>query len=389
MGLFFKSKKKRGKKIAIFDIGSSSIAGAYVLLPKNNEEEIPIVLESVRLEIKEAVSKELVDQEKEVVITLKKTAQALLQKKVGKLDEVVCVITTPWCHSLTKKISVSNRKEISITKKMLDDLVTKELQSITKTLDNEHDGSKEIVEKLVTEILIDDVPTDNPIGKDGQFLDLSLSYSYTNKNLIDKANDALLDVFYSTPISFSAFSILTYLMIRDYYPGQESHLILDISGETTDLSVINNGMFSQKYSFPFGKKTLFKHLALSLKIEERDAYELFKLYYQNNLSLTHREKLKKYFEIVEKFWSEELKHCLDTIPKYYKLPNTIFLTIDNDMRNWFFEVFKKTELAQNITLGKKFNIIILDESEMVDKCDLREGCHDPFIMIEAIALSRK
>lgn len=386
MGSFFKSKKN--KIIAIFDVGSSSIGAAYVQLPKN-EEEIPLVLETVRLPIKDIASKETHDLEKEAVLTLKKTAQALLQKRVGRLNEVVCVITTPWSNSETKKINISNKKEISITKKVLNDLIEKELDTIRLKLDEKYEESKEIIEKLITEIVVDDIPTIDPIGKSAQFIDLNLSYSYSNKNFAEKANSVLRDVFYDTPVSFSAFSILTYLMIRDNYEGQESHLILDISGKTTDLSVVNKGNFSQKYSFSLGKKTLLRHLASSLKIEDRDAYELFKLYYQNNLSLTHREKFKIYFEKIEELWSKELSECLNNIPKYYELPKTIFLTIDTDMRNWFFEIFKKTELAGSITLDKKFNIVILDEIEMVNECGLEEGCHDPFIMIEAIALSRK
>lgn len=386
MGSFFKNKKN--KIIAIFDIGSSSIGAAYVRMPKN-EEEVPLVLETVRLPIKDIASKEIPDLEKEAVLTLKKTAQALLQKRAGKLNEVVCVITTPWSNSETQKINISNKKEISITKKVLDDLVRKELNTIKLKLDEKYEENKEIIEKFITEIILDDIPTADPIGKNAQFVDLSLSYSYSNKNFTEKANSVLRDVFYDTPISFSAFSILTYLMIRDTYEGQESHLILDISGKTTDLSVVNKGNFSQKYSFPLGKKTLLRHLALSLKIEDRDAYELFKLYYQNNLSLSHREKFKIYFDKIEELWSKELNECLNNIPKYYELPGTIFLTIDTDMRNWFFEIFKKTKLAGSITLDKKFNIVILDEIEMVNECDLEEGCHDPFIMIEAIALSRK
>jgi cell division ATPase FtsA len=299
-------------------------------------------------------------------------------------------MTTPWISSETKRVSVSKQSKFIVSKKFLGELVDKELSKITQDLKEKFETEREVIEKLIAEVSIDDEPTDNPINEECQFLDLYLSYSHTNKNFVTKSKEALESVFHSTPVSFSSFSILTYLMIRDSYVNQrESYLILDIAGETTDLSVVNRGIFGEKYSFPSGKKTLLKHLALDLKIEERDALELFRLYYQNNLSLNHREKLKKYFESLERFWSEEFKHYLDTILKYHQLPKFIFLTIDVDMRNWFFEVFKKTELANNLTLDKRFQIIILDQTEMIDKCSLEVGNHDPFIMIEAIALSKK
>lgn len=67
----------------------------------------------------------------------------------------------------------------------------------------------------------------------------------------------------------------------------------------------------------------------------------------------------------------------------------MFLTIDNDMRNWFFEVFKNTEFANNITLHNKFRVIILDENEMIGNVCLSRGNSRSILMIEAIALSQK
>lgn len=384
MEISFKNKKEKDKIIAIFDVGSTSVGGARVKLRREGDNRTPIVLDSVRLEMRDNTESSNEELEKEAVLTLKKTAEALFNRKIGKLDEVVCVITTPWSHSKTKRISSCKHSNFKVTEKLINELINKEIYSISKNLEG-----KDIIEKLVTEISLDDKPTADPIGESCQFLDLSLSYSFANKNFIDKSKETLMSVFHSTPISFSSFSILTYLMIRDTHPGNESHLILDVAGESTDISVINKGIFGEKFSFPFGKKTLLRELASELKIEKRDAYELFKLYYQNNLSLGHREKLKKYFESKERYWSEELKKCLTTIPKYHNLPSVVFLTIDPDMRKWFFEIFKNTEFSNKITLDKKFEIIILEKEDMVNICDLEEGCHDPFIMIEAIALSRK
>lgn len=389
MEISFKNKKEKDKIIAIFDVGSTSVGGARVKLRKEGDNHTPIVLDSVRLEMRDVAKISNEELEKEAVLTLEKTAGALFNRKIGKLDEVICVITTPWSHSETKRISSCKHSNFKVTEKLINELINKEIYSISKNLKEKYLGEKDIIEKLVTEISLDDKPMADPIGKSCQFLDLSLSYSFANKSFIDKSKEALMSVFHSTPISFSSFSILTYLMIRDTRPGNESHLILDVAGESTDISVINKGIFGEKFSFPFGKKTLLRELASELKIEKRDAYELFKLYYQNNLSLGHREKLKKYFEAKERYWSEELKKCLLTIPKYHNLPSVVFLTIDPDMRKWFFEIFKNTEFSNKITLDKKFEIIILEEEDMVNICDLEEGCHDPFIMIEAIALSRK
>lgn len=389
MGLFFKSNKKKDRVVVILDVGSGSVGGACAVIPKDFEENIPTILKSVRFEIKQNLTHDKNLFEKEAINTIKKVAQALYQSRIGKIDEVVCVITSPWCNSETKRVSLSNKKPFVLTKKILDELVTKETFEINQNFKKEKGESAELIEKLVTEVFVDDRSEVDPIGQKCQFLDLNLSYSYSSRSFIDKTREALSGIFSCPSINFSSFPILTYLMIRENFAGEETHLLLDIGSEVTDLSVINNGVFKQKYSFPFGKRTIFKHLALSLKIEDRDAVEIFKLYYHNELSASVKEKVKLVFNSIEKFWSEELKLCLNSIPKKHELPKVMFLTIDNDMRNWFFEVFKNTEFTNNITLHNKFRVIILDENEMIEMCAYQEGTHDPFLMIEAIALSQK
>lgn len=387
----FGTKKKKYKTIAIFDVGSGSVGGAIAQIPEN-VEEVPVILKSIRHEIKNRKNDSFKSFLKETIITLHHTANALYNKKIGKIDEIVCVLTSPWSSSETKKISISNSKSFVFTKKMADELIKKETANIVLAYENKEDnnGNKEsLVEKIITEVFLDDKLTQNPIGKRCKFLDLNMTYSISPQIFLDHAHIVLSHIFHATPVSFSSFAFMSHLMIRENYVGTESHLLLDIGGEVTDLSVINRGVFQSKISFPFGKKTIIKHLGLKLNIDRRDAEELFKLYYKDNLSLEHKSKLAPIFNSIERFWSEELRHCLTNIPKKYALPDIVFLTIDNDMKNWFFEVFRKEEFSQNITLKDKFKIVILDENELVNMCSFKEGVYDPFLMIEATALTKK
>jgi len=391
MGFIFKLKKKKDRVIAIFDIGSDSIGGAIAIIPEN-PDEMPTILKSIRNTIKYKHDTNFKSTMREALSALKLTARDLSTKNTGRLDEIVCSLTSPWSSSETKKISLSNPKSFVFSQKIADDLIAKESSSILKEYEGRenNDGYKEhIIEKIVTDVFLDDKITHKPVGKKCKFLDLNMTISVAPQIFLNETTEILNKEFHSTPISFYSFAIMSYLMIRESYVGLESHLLLDISGEVTDLSVINNGVFKSKVSFPFGKKTIMRHLSLKLRIEIRDAEELFRLYYQKNLSTELRNKLIPTFNAIEKFWSEELRLCLSNIPKKYTLPEVIFLTIDSDMRNWFFEIFKKEEFSQNITLNNKFKVVMLDESELISMCSFKEGVHDPFLMIEASALTKK
>lgn len=381
----FLFNKKQNKKTLILDIGSGSVGGAIVILPEK-EEEVPVILKSYRFQTKPFLQNEIEKHQKETLKSIREVCNYLFKTNPGKIDQVFCVLTSPWADTESKKISFSNKDRVVFSEKMGSIILEKEIQKI-KDLNPNKD--LEVIEKIITEISIDGKQAQNPIGKKFNFLDININYSTSDKKFIESATDLVRRFFNVEKIKFRPFSILSFLMIRDNYQNHESHLLLDVGGEVTEVSLIKDGHFVHKKSFPFGKNNIIKHISLKLNIEFRDAEELFKLYYQNNISTSLKEKLNKSMDQIESFWAEEFKMCLLDMGKKDNLPKTIFLTIDNDMRNWFFGIFKNKNYRNEITFNNKFKVIILDENELINMCIYNEGVHDPFIMIEATALSRK
>ncbi len=216
---------------------------------------------------------------------------------------------------------------------------------------------------------------------------MDINYSVSSKSFIEKSKDIIRQFFNVDQIILRPFSLVSFLMIRNNYPKYETYLILDIGGEFTEVSSVKKSYLENKKSFPFGKNSIIKNIALSLKIENRDAEELFRLYYQNNMASSLKEKIQIEMEQVESFWVQEFKKVLFEIDNIKTIPKTIFLTIDNEMRNWFFGVFKNKKFEKDLTLNNTFKVIILDENELINKCFYTEGSHDPFIMIGVISLS--
>lgn len=69
----------------------------------------------------------------------------------------------------------------------------------------------------------------------------------------------------------------------------------------------------------------------------------------------------------------------------------------HDHVNDFIGTYNSVDFIQSPGIGfqtygnenRGFRVIILDENEMIEMCAYQEGTHDPFLMIEAIALSQK
>jgi len=394
MGFLFSSGKKE-KLIAIFDIGSGSVGGALARIPLDDKsgKTIPTILKTVRTEI---IPRDVFDFKlflKDMVNALNATATSLYNKKIGAPDEIVCVLASPWYLSETRTIKMTKEKSFVFTKHLADELIQKEILNLTDLYKNKYrdqeSGMPQMIEQHTMSVSLNGYAVDDPLGKKCQSLEMNMIISLAPKMCLDKIKETLLKTFHHKDISFSSFTVATFLAIRDKYVGPDSYLLLDISGEITDVGIVTKGVLRSMLSFPFGKRTFFEYICTKLEVELRDAKELFKLYSDNNLSDEFKKKIIPLFDSIENSWGEAFIQCISTLPHTLILPGTIFLTADDDIKGWFANVLQNERYIQSMVSDHKCTVVTLDGPEFLTMCNVKEGTCDPFIMVEAIAVMRK
>ncbi len=389
MGFIFSTKKE--KLVAIFDIGSGSIGGAMVRVPLDGKT-IPKILKTVKNEIKifeKFNFKRFID---EMSLTLNLTASHLYNKKIGAPDEIYCFLSSPWYISETNTIRMTKDKPFIFTKNLANELIEKEISKLIEIYKEKYsttNGTAEIMEQHTTSVSLNGYIVNEPLGMKCQTLEMNMVISLSPQICLDKIRETLSKTFHHTKISFSSFTLATFFAIRDKYIDQDSYLLIDISGEITDIGIVTNGILKATLSFPFGKKTFFNYMCTKLEIELRDAKELFKLYNENNLSAEFKEKAIPLFKSIEKSWGESFDGCLNTLPHILVLPNTIFLTADNDIKDWFANVLRDENYTQSKISASSRRVITLDGPEFLNMCEVKEGNCDPFLMVESISVMRK
>lgn len=390
MGFLFKSKKKE-KIIAIFDIGSGSVGGSIVRIPIDDKDGVPTILKTVRNEIRFHESFDFDSFLKDMIFTLSVTSNSLFYKNAGAPEEIVCVLASPWYFSDTKNIKIEQDKYFNFTKKIADDLINKEISNFIALYKNEYgsvDNIPEVIEKYVMSISMDGKINENPINDRCKSLEMDMFVSLASKNCLDKIREVLFKTFHNNNITFSSFTFSSYLAVRDRYIKTDSYLLVDISGEITDIGVVVNGILKSTLSFPFGKKTFFKYMCTKLEIELRDAKEIFRLYNNENLSSDMKAKIIPLFNSIENSWGESFDQCLKTLPKDLVIPNNIYITADDDLKKWYYTILKNKQEFKSITL-QRYNLISLEGVDFLNVCNVDEGYCDPFLIIEAISFMRK
>lgn len=391
MGFLFTQKKER--IVAIFDIGSGSVGGAIVSIPIEGNS-IPVIIKSVRNDIKfhKGFDSSFDSFMKDMSSALNETAISLYDKKIGAPDEINCVLASPWYLSETRTIKLTRDKSFTFTKRLATDLIQKEVNDLTEIYKNKYgilDSSPEVIEQHTMGVSLNGYAIEDPLGRKCKNLELNMVISLAPKLCLDRIRETLSKTYHHTDVRFSSFTLATYLAVRDKYVTPDSYLLLDISGEITDVGIVTKGVLKAVLSFPFGKKTFFKYMCTKLEIELRDAKELFKLYSEGHLSGEFKEKVIPLFKSIENSWGEAFGQCISTLPRTLVLPGTVFLTADNDIKNWFADVLRNEQYIQSMVSSHKCNVITLDGPEFLHMCDIKDGACDPFLMIEAISIMRK
>ncbi|MFA6355246.1 MAG: hypothetical protein WCW65_02385 [Candidatus Paceibacterota bacterium] len=389
MGLF--SSKKKERLVAIFDIGSGSVGGALVRMPSSNKD-LPTIIKSTRTDI---VTRKELDFNlflKDMILALGFASRSLSQSKLGAPDEIICVLASPWYISETRLIKMSKEHSFVFSKKTIDELILKEMSSFNTLYKNKYgdiESKPEVIEHPIVGVALNGYHVDDPIGKKTRSLEIDMVISLSPKLCLDKIKETISNSFHSTPVSFSSFIVATYIAVKDKYMNHDSYLLLDIGGEVTDVGIVAKGILKDSLSFPYGKKTLFREICKKLKIELRDAYEIFSLYNKDTLSDKEKDKLEPILQSIEKLWGKSFKECINTLPRTLTLPNVMFLTIDSDVKDWFVKVINNEEYIQSMVPNKKFTLVTLDGPEFLNMCSLKNSACDPFLMIESINVMRK
>ncbi len=390
MGLLFSSSKKE-RLVVIFDIGSNSVGGAIVSIPFDSKK-IPTIIKSTRDEI---VFQNVLDFNlflDDMLKSLNVVASELYKSKVGVIEEIVCVMASPWYLSETRNIKMLREHSFVFTKRLGDELFQKEISSVNEIYKIKYsavDSVSEIIEHNIMAVFLNGYFVPDPFGKRCKSVEINMVISLSPKICLDKIRLEFSKIYHSTPVSFSSFIVDSYIAVRDRYITPNSYLLLDISGEITDVGIISKGILKSTLSFPFGKRTFFKYICSKLNIELRDAKELFALYNSGIISTKFKDKFAPVFKSIENLWSEAFRQCIDSLPHTLTIPGTIFLTADVDMRDWFMKVICNEEYIQSIVTEHKCTVITLDGPQFLEMCNVKNGLCDPFLMIEAIALMRK
>jgi hypothetical protein len=320
MGFFGKS----ARNVAVIDIRSSSVGAAYATVDAHN---VPRIAHSVRVPLDPHATEPLSE-------TLPRTLEAALTALVsegaprlralsgrGSVDEVVATFSSPWQTSVVASRSVANDKEFVFTKQLL----AKALAEGAADMEG-----KTRVSEMVIATLLNGYEVQNPFGKRVRRAELIILSSFVDTAVMELATKAIRKAFHRHHIRFNAYLPESFTALRDLYPHQRDFLVVDVSGEATDIMLVKHGLVVSMTSMPHGVNEIARAARSvgfsSPAVPTGETDGIIKS--DNNASFGSR------VAEVEMAWIGFMRECLSAIAKQEPLPRTVLLIAEENVREF-------------------------------------------------------
>lgn len=366
-------KKEESMLSAVFDISSYSVGG---LLFENKKDHSPEIIASIRKETDFINEDNLSKLRKNLKKAVGEVAGYLKKHSSLKIRNALCVFSSPWHNSQSKLIRVQRENPFEITKELMEKLIDEESQQFERTWGK--NGNVFFLEKEILKVLLNGYETNNPLNKRARKMEIYAYFSLAVNNIKEKIEKIISETLSLTPdsIHFNSTPFIFFNILDNILDIKEGALFVDVSGEITDIFVIQNGVIGEINSFPGGTNFIIRRLASAFNYNMKEARDLLNQYQRKELVEKYLSKTKIVIDQAVKEWGEHLKELLIEMGSDSYLPQNVYFCGNTAGLKEINDQFLKEKFGSLAVLGQPFQIHFLLPDSLKYHFDFKKGFSD-------------
>lgn len=374
MGLF-SFGKKHGRSVALIDIGSASVGGAYA---QYRDGEQPVIYYTARVAVEPREGESITDSMLRSLAFLDRLmveeGAPTLRRETGSghAEEVLVSVAAPWQETVITTTRIEEKHPFTFTHRHLD--FAGRGAPIGK--DKVRSG------RTVIASILNGYETSNPFGKRATRADLIVLTSTIDRVALRLIQNALRKTFHTHAITVTAFAPVSYAVFRDLYPHQKDFIVLDVSGTGSDVAFVKRGLLADTHAIPYGLHDLSRAL--------RQAGQRAHLGADDIIDPSANQSFAKEAESIREVWLESLREAFAAFSKNQALPRTVFLLADQDSRDYLKRLLEESKLRTLWLSDEPLTVLALSPANLapfVKTRGLGEG--DLFLAVLALFAARR
>ncbi len=386
---FFSSSKDKDELVLVFDIGSSSVGGAFFRLQENG---IPKIIFTVREPI---ILEENIDVDRFLALTVQSLGvltEKMFKSAVGAPSRIFCILSSPWYVSQTRIINLTKEVPFIFTSNLADELIQKEIAIFEKEnlAKYTEEGQKiRSIELKNIRTMLNGYETSNPLNQQANELEMTMFFSVSPEKVLATFEEIIKKYFHFNNIKFSSFAMASFAVLRDMYKNQENFLLTDIRGEITDIAMVKKNILRESISFPFGYNFIIRGMASVLNCTLAEAESFISLLKDGHMETDTERKVKPALEQLKNDWLQKFQENLASLSKDISIPSVIYLSVDKDFMSFFGEIIEHEQFNQYTLTDSKFKINFLNTEALHGIATFENNTlRDPFIIIDSVYINR-
>lgn len=316
---FFQLSKNHARTIALIDIGSASVGGAYVRVA---EGKIPTLYYTARVAVEKKEGEEIANSMLHSLAFLERLlmeegAPALRRETgSGAVDEIRVSVAAPWQETSVISSRIQEDHDFTFTHAHLEAVLKKKPLSEGRVSSGE----------TVIATLLNGYSVAKPFGKKAKRAELTILSSSIDKEVSEAIRSSLRKAFHTSEIRITSFAPAAYSVFCAQYPHQKDFIVLDVSGSGSDVLFVKHGLLAD-----------VQHVSESTP----------------NMG---------YESTDTSAWLSALRTVFATFAENRGLPHTVFLLADEGVRDDIKRIIEENDLKALWRTGSELSLIALAPS---------------------------
>ncbi len=378
-------KSRRASTMLVFDIGSTTLSVAYILLSPQKETSHFAFHISQDIVFDEKKTKENIATSLNMALQkIAKAAQAQMGKMdtlPSRVDEIHCFIHAPWTTSLSKTTSKPLQKKSKITKELLQEFVNRNFSV------NSNDDIF-VFDSHITNVCVNGYDTNNPYSSYGETLGVTLIESSMNTLVHTELLDALWQVFPQHEAHLHPF-IYTLFETEHILDKEQTFTFLDVGGAYSSISTIMNGKLLDVQGIDFGAENILNPLLKENPENKKTALSALNMYMKGTCTPAECRRVETLLQEAETKWFQAFSGGCDEINHTLHIPSKVFITAPHYALAWIAREIEKTDFSHYTITQKRFRATPLYSNTFIATHSSNKNTNTDILSLETEFLHRK
>lgn len=376
----------------ICDIGSATVSLAVVDRSKEKPEivyttKVPIAVQDVFNQSE--LEKTLLSFFNASLQNIQKAFTAeLASYKVKHIQNAYLIFSSPWYVTKISTVVIEKIEPFLLDERGIEEIIIEEekkfeSEALAGNYKNIEHKDLHVIERELVRVKLNGYETSTPYLKKVKHAELSIAMSLVPHNLLMALMSALSTSLHIMHSKSFTFPLVSFGAMRKLFPHDTDFLCVDVAGEMTDVSYIEDNIIVGSHSLSLARNALIRTVSKELALSSEMAVSQLALLTSGSLETEIAKKLESILDDYFKEWLGALLQAPAVLQAKDKGVIKIFLTANDDVAGLFLERFKKPELA-------RYQVVLISDSATLPFVSYGKHVEsDPFLSLETIFLEEK